>query len=57
LGGGRIVSFAARPRDIARAPLAAKAAAAIGLTSENSGPPAVAIGLAAGSLALQRRAQ
>ncbi len=51
----RIVSFAPRPREIVSIPLPAKAVTDIGLVGEKSGPPAIAIGLADGSLALMRR--
>jgi hypothetical protein len=52
----RVVSFALRPREIANVPLPAKAVTNLGLVAENSGPPAIAVGLADGSLAVIRRA-
>jgi hypothetical protein len=52
----RIVSFAPQPREIASAPLPAKAATNLGLVAESSGPPAIALGLADGSLIVIRRA-
>jgi hypothetical protein len=53
----RIVSFAPKPREIASVPLPAKAVTNIGLVAVPSGPPAVAVGLADGSLVVIRRAQ
>ena len=53
----RIVSFAPQPREIASVPLPAKAVTNLGLVAEKSGPPAIAVGLADGSLVLLRRAQ
>jgi hypothetical protein len=52
----RIVSFAPQPREIASVPLPAKAVTNLGLVAESAGPPAIALGLADGSLALIRRA-
>ena len=52
----RVVSFAPRPREIANVPLPAKAVTNLGLVAESSGPPAIAVGLADGSLAVIRRA-
>ena len=52
----RIVSFAPQPREIASVPLPAKAVTDFGLVADGSGPPAIALGLADGSLALIRRA-
>ena len=51
----RIVSFAPKARDIADVPLAAKAVTNLALVAEASGPPAIAVGLADGSLAVIRR--
>jgi hypothetical protein len=51
----RLVSFAPQPREIASVPLPAKAVTNLGLVAEQSGPPAIAVGLADGSLALLRR--
>ena len=44
------------PREIANVPLPAKAVTNLGLVAESSGPPAIAVGLADGSLAVIRRA-
>jgi hypothetical protein len=52
----RVVSFAPGPREIASVPLPAKAVTNLGLVAESSGPPAIAVGLADGSLAVIRRA-
>jgi len=52
----RVVSFAPKPREIASVPLPAKAVTNLGLVAESSGPPAIAVGLADGSLAVIRRA-
>ncbi len=52
----RIVSFAPGPREIANVALPAKAATNLGLIAQSEGPPAIAVGLADGSLALIRRA-
>jgi hypothetical protein len=51
----RIVSFAPKARDIADVPLAEKAVTNLALVAEASGPPAIAVGLADGSLAVIRR--
>lgn len=51
----RIVSFAPAARDIASVPLPAKAATDIALVAIKSSPPAIAVGLNDGSLALIRR--
>jgi hypothetical protein len=56
-GSLRIVSFAPAPREITNVPLPAKAVTNLGLVAETSGPPAVAVGLADGSLVVIRRAQ
>jgi hypothetical protein len=53
----RIVSFAPQAREITNVPLPAKAVTNLGLVAESSGPPAIAIGLADGSLVVIRRAQ
>ncbi|MGH6727434.1 MAG: FG-GAP repeat domain-containing protein [Pseudolabrys sp.] len=53
----RIVSFTPTPREIASVPLPAKAATNLGLVAEGAGPPAIALGLADGTLALVRRTQ
>jgi hypothetical protein len=52
----RIVSFAPGPREIASVALPAKAATNLGLVAQSNGPPAIAVGLADGSLVLIRRA-
>jgi len=52
----RIVSFAPQPREIASVPLPAKAMTNLALVAEASGPPAIAVGLADGSLIMIRRA-
>lgn len=52
----RIVSFAPGPREIASVALPAKAATNLGLVAQSKGPPAIAVGLADGSLAVIRRA-
>lgn len=57
LGSLRIVSFAPRAREIASVPLPAKAATNLGTIAESGKPPAIAVGLADGSLAVIRRAQ
>ncbi len=51
----RIVSFSPQPREIASVPLPAKAVTNLGVVGSKSGPPAMAVGLADGSLALLRR--
>jgi len=51
----RIVSFAPKTREIANVPLPAKAATNLALVAEVAGPPAIAVGLADGSLAVIRR--
>ncbi len=51
----RIVSFAPKARDIANVPLPEKAATNLALIAESSGPPAIAVGLADGALAVIRR--
>jgi hypothetical protein len=53
----RIVSFAPQAREIASVPLPAKAVTNLGLVAESAGPPAIAVGLADGSLAVIRRAR
>jgi hypothetical protein len=53
----RLVGFAPKAREIASVPLPAKAATNLGLLAEVSGPPAIAVGLADGSLAVIRRAR
>ncbi|HEY1475892.1 MAG TPA: VCBS repeat-containing protein [Pseudolabrys sp.] len=53
----RIVSFAPQPREIASVPLPAKAVTDFALIAEASGPPAIAVGLADGSLAVIRRSR
>jgi hypothetical protein len=52
----RIVSFAPGPREIASVALPAKAATNLGLVAQSNGPPAIAVGLADGSLVLIRHA-
>jgi hypothetical protein len=52
----RIVGFAPQAREIANVPLPAKAVTDLALIAESSGPPAIALGLADGSLAVIRRA-
>ena len=52
----RIVSFAPGPREIASVALPAKATTNLGLVVQNSGPPAIAVGLADGSLVVISRA-
>jgi hypothetical protein len=51
----RIVSFAPAPREIANVALPAKAVTNLALVADGKGPPAVAVGLADGSLAVIRR--
>ena len=51
----RIVSFAPAAREIASIPLPAKAVTNLGLVAESAGPPAIAVGLADGSLVVIRR--
>ncbi len=51
----RIVSFAPQPREIASVPLPAKAVTNLGLVADSAGPPAIALGLADGSLVVVRR--
>jgi len=51
----RIVSFAPKAREIASVPLPEKALTNFALVAEASGPPAIAVGLADGSLAVIRR--
>jgi hypothetical protein len=53
----RIVSFAPDARGIASVLLPAKAVTNLGLLPENAGPPAIAVGLADGTLAIIRYAQ
>jgi hypothetical protein len=53
----RIVSFAPKAREIANVPLPAKAVTNLALIAQNSGPPAIALGLADGSLVVVRRVQ
>ncbi len=53
----RIVSFAPQPREIASTPLPAKAVTNLALVAAKSGPPALALGLADGSLVLLREPQ
>ena len=50
----RVVSFAPQAREIASTPLPAKAVTNLGIVGEKSGPPAIAVGLADGSLVLLR---
>jgi hypothetical protein len=50
----RIVSFAPTAREIASVQLAAKAATNLATVARTSGPPAIAVGLADGTLALIR---
>ena len=52
----RIVSFAPGPREIGSVALPAKAATNLGLVAQSKGPPAIAVGLADGSLVVIRRA-
>jgi hypothetical protein len=52
----RIVSFAPQPREIASVALPAKATTNLGLVAQSKGPPAIAVGLADGSLVVIRRA-
>jgi hypothetical protein len=51
----RIVSFAPHPREIASVALPAKAVTNLGLIAQDAGPPAIALGLADGSLTVIRR--
>ncbi len=51
----RIVSFAPKAREIASVPLPAKAVTNLALVAESTGPPAIALGLADGSLVVIRR--
>ncbi len=51
----RIVSFAPRPREIASVALPAKAVTNLGLVAQAAGPPAIAVGLADGSLVVIRQ--
>jgi hypothetical protein len=51
----RIVSFAPKAREIANVPLPDKAVTNLALVAEKSGPPAIALGLADGSLVVIRR--
>ena len=51
----RIVGFAPAAREIASIPLPAKAVTNLGLVAESAGPPAIAAGLADGSLVVIRR--
>jgi len=51
----RIVSFAPQPREIASVALPAKAVTNLGLVADSAGPPAIALGLADGSLVVIRR--
>jgi hypothetical protein len=53
----RIVSFAPEPREIASVVLPAKAVTNLGLLAESAGPPAIAVGLADGTLAIVRYVQ
>jgi hypothetical protein len=53
----RIIAFAANAREIASVPLPSKATTNLGLVADGSGPPAIAVGLADGSLVLIRRNQ
>ncbi len=53
----RLVSFVPSAHEIASMPLPAKAVTNLGLIAEASGPPAIAVGLADGSLVLIRRGQ
>lgn len=51
----RIVSFAPKARQITSVPLPAKAVTNLGLVEDGAGPPAIALGLADGSLVVVRR--
>jgi len=51
----RIVSFAPKARQITSVPLPAKAVTNLGLVADGAGPPAIALGLADGSLVVVRR--
>ena len=51
----RIVSFAPKAREIASVPLPDKAVSNLALIAQASGPPAIALGLADGSLVVIRR--
>jgi hypothetical protein len=53
----RIVTFAPSAREIASVPLPAKAVTNFSLVAQAAGPPATAVGLADGSLAVIRRTQ
>jgi hypothetical protein len=53
----RIVSFAPQPREIASTPLPAKAISNLALVGGASAPPALALGLADGSLVLLQKPQ
>jgi len=53
----RIVSFAPKAREIANVPLPAKAVTNLALIAQASAPPAIALGLADGSLVVVRRVQ
>ncbi len=53
----RIIAFATKPREIASIPLPAKATTNFGLVADGSGPPALVVGLADGSLVVIRSAQ
>jgi hypothetical protein len=53
----RIVSFTPQAREIASVALPAKAVTNLGLVAESAGPPAIAVGLADGSLVVIRRAR
>jgi hypothetical protein len=53
----RIVSFAPDPRGLSSVALPAKAVTNLGLLSESAGPPAIAVGLADGTLAIVRYVQ
>ena len=53
----RIVSFAPQAREIASTPLPAKAVTNLALVAAKSGPPAIVLGLANGSLVLLQKPQ
>ncbi len=52
----RIVSFTPQAHEVANVALPAKAVTNLGLAAQTKGPPAIAVGLADGSLAVIRRA-
>lgn len=53
----RIIAFAAKPREIASVQLPSKATSNFSLVADGSGPPAIGVGLADGSLVLIRKSQ